>query len=451
MNASAAVSTDASNNSSDSETTATLDEAVFEGIYREYRSTLVQFASRKGADDPEAAADHALFEYYRAWDRLRKHDSRALRSFLMRATANEVVSQHRRLGRSVQAEELHLDADASFEPDFSNGVVDAALLEQLIGELSPAQRATILHRFYADLTAEESGQLQGRQANAIHQLQHRALARLQKALLAALLVAVVAAGIWLVQRATSFQLIETDPIGPEPVITEEFDQPRDDVDSVDEPSDNGQEVSGSAELVAPSTSTASDGEQPASASEPTTTTAIASPTTEGAPAAPAAPATTDPAAGLPANEPSTTTSTTTTSAAAAPLQAIGFNMCAMQQIGASTVAVMLFDPMGNRSRAETYVSPSAIRFVDGNDNPVFEVSTPGHGVDGTTSGSAGWLNLGEGQTHRSLSDAYSPTDVDDWLSVRWGVLLGNDVPDNWSTVEYRYATGAWAPAPACGI
>ncbi|MEM9133210.1 MAG: RNA polymerase sigma factor [Actinomycetota bacterium] len=398
-----------------------LDDEEFEAIYREHRPTLVRFAARQNADDPEAAADHALFELYRAGDRLRTRQDAAVRAYLFRATSTQIIDQHRRLSRSVTADEAAVDVHPDPAGDIGDRVVDAALVQKLIQDLPPAQRETIIQRFFLGLSAEEAGHLQGRQANAIHQLQHRAMANLRTALLAGLAVVIAALVVWLARGVVLDQPVETDPI----------ERGSDTIDDVP-PVIGGTETDRAAGVTADDTGVPPTGnadgttstpplvEQPGDGSSPSTTTVATDPVDLGADDDPA---------------PTTTGVVPAT---------IGFNRCTMLAVGSDRIVITLFDPGVDVSRAADYVAPSGIRFVDDDGDTVFEIETDGAGVDGTAGGSAGWIEFTDGvRTWRSYADASSP--------AGWGVLLDNAIPDNWTTVEYLDALGRWVAAPVCTV
>ena len=156
-------------------------ELDFDALYRRYQPMLVRFATGKGADDPEAAANQALFRLYQARNALRSTDDRSIRSYLIKATSSELVNQHRRRNRSLPTVAHDASIGAAGMERFDDRLVDAMLADELLSELSPAQRTTVIHKVVQGLTAEESGRLQGRKANAVDQLQHRAMTKLRRA------------------------------------------------------------------------------------------------------------------------------------------------------------------------------------------------------------------------------------------------------------------------------
>ena len=153
----------------------------FDALYRRYQPMLVRFATDKGADDPEAAANEALFRLYQARDALRSTDDRSIRSYCIKATSSELVNQHRRRARSLPTVAHDASIRAAAIERFDDRLADAMLAGELLSELSPAQRTTVIHKVAQGLTAEESGRLQGRNANAVDQLQHRAMTKLRRA------------------------------------------------------------------------------------------------------------------------------------------------------------------------------------------------------------------------------------------------------------------------------
>ncbi|MEM7275110.1 MAG: hypothetical protein AAF547_18660, partial [Actinomycetota bacterium] len=344
-----------------------------------------------------------------------------------------------------------------------------------------AQRETILQRFYLELSAIEAGRLQGRNANAIYQLQHRAIANLRTALLAGLAVVLIALAVWLARGVGPSQQVSTDPVedgptsieepGPEPppsdgeVGDEEGGDARTELRSpdasgrtpsstpteepapADQPSGAGlaaDEPSAVEELTSPTNGFTNDGastsdlgptptrgvdpSQPAEPSpppttvvaepDPTTTTTVGAPTTT----APAPSATT-----LPPSAPATQ----------------GLNRCIVFPVG-SRVVFTLYDPAGEIGDPGAYRSPALLRLVNDAGDTLLEVETDGFGVDGDTSGSVGWLEFENGvRTHRSYASASPPTE--------WGLIIDSSVPDDWRAVEYTDAEGAWVRAPACNI
>jgi RNA polymerase sigma-70 factor, ECF subfamily len=159
------------------------DEAAFVSLYRTYAPAVYRFClARVGR--PEDAEDLLQQTFLRVVEALPRYEDRGIPfgAWLFRIARSVTVDQHRR-----RRDDLSLDiegAETTGGPA-APSTIDLGEREVLLAalaSLTPDQREVVRLRFFADLTARESGLILGRDEVAVRALQWRALAALRRAL-----------------------------------------------------------------------------------------------------------------------------------------------------------------------------------------------------------------------------------------------------------------------------
>jgi RNA polymerase sigma factor (sigma-70 family) len=137
-----------------------------------FRAVLVAVGDRVGAED---AVAEAFARAYQRWATLCDHPNPT--AWVIRTALNVSRSWWRRRRREV------LTDDAGTQPAAAAPVdpIDTSL-SAAIAALPRRQREVIALRVFADLSADETGQLLGIGAATVHVHLHRALAALRRAL-----------------------------------------------------------------------------------------------------------------------------------------------------------------------------------------------------------------------------------------------------------------------------
>lgn len=184
-----------------------LSERETAALYRLYAGPLTAYASRTGAADPEAAANSALFDVFRAHARNPIVDEPAFRAYAYRAARNHTINQgRRRRPEPVAPETIEAVQDAPVQQ-----VVDRMWLDDILDQLTEDQADVLRMRLVEGLTAEEVGVRLGRRTNAVYQLQHRAENKLRRVAFAALVAAIGIAGLLAMLARQSPVVIEPSP------------------------------------------------------------------------------------------------------------------------------------------------------------------------------------------------------------------------------------------------
>lgn len=169
-----------------------LEVEVFEALYRYYKPSLVRFAVRQHASDPEGVADAALFDGYRAFERLENRTESAFRSYLFRAARSHAIADHRR-GDPIPVE---FADDDLVEESLIDQLIETDQIRGLVEQLPPDQRAVIECNFFRDMSAAATARELNKSPNAIYQLQYRALRRLRLSILAVATVVALVLALW---------------------------------------------------------------------------------------------------------------------------------------------------------------------------------------------------------------------------------------------------------------
>jgi RNA polymerase sigma-70 factor (ECF subfamily) len=150
-----------------------MDDAGFEALYREAFADVFRTAYLIVGDRQEAL-DLAQETFARAFERWRSVRSlHRPEAWLQRVVANLAVSWHRgrrrRRSLGVPAGAPRFDDVASVDPD----------LAQAVRELTPAQRAVVVLRFYLDRSVDDVAAALGKRPGTVRALTAQAMARLR--------------------------------------------------------------------------------------------------------------------------------------------------------------------------------------------------------------------------------------------------------------------------------
>ncbi len=193
----------------------------FDDLYRRHKPQLTSYAKKRGALDPEAMADLALLDGFRAMERTADQSDAGMRRYLFVAVKNHIKNEARKRVPTP----VPIDDDVVGPwPGFEAQLVDSLDLGELIEQLPPDQRNVVTHRFLHGLTAAETGRILGKDPNAVYQLQHRATRRLHRLILAGTLVLVVLVAIAVLTRQVSRQVVDSTPADVEQRIADDSDR-----------------------------------------------------------------------------------------------------------------------------------------------------------------------------------------------------------------------------------
>jgi RNA polymerase sigma-70 factor (ECF subfamily) len=158
------------------------DEAAFLAVYRTYAPAVYRFC-RARAPHPADAEDLLQQTFLRVVEALPRYEDRGLPfgAWLFRIARSVTVDQHRRrrddVSLEIETERATAAADAP-----AHDLAERELLRAALAALTPDQREVVRLRFFADLSARETGLLLGRDEAAVRALQWRALAALRRVL-----------------------------------------------------------------------------------------------------------------------------------------------------------------------------------------------------------------------------------------------------------------------------
>ena len=156
------------------------DEAAFVAVYRAYAPAVYRFCLARSRH-PADAEDLLQQTFLRVVEALPRYEDRGLPfgAWLFRIARSVTVDQHRRRRDDVSLEiEVGETTGAADAPAIDLG--DREMLLAALAGLTPDQREVVRLRFFADLSARETGLLLGRDEAAVRALQWRALAALRR-------------------------------------------------------------------------------------------------------------------------------------------------------------------------------------------------------------------------------------------------------------------------------
>ncbi len=187
------------------------DPAAIEDLYRFHKINGVRYARRRGAEDPEGLFDQVFVDVTAKIDAFEEQTHDAFASYLYRSLGNRVIAEGRRpFPQPVELDEQE-DPLSALGPALDDRVADAQLVQELLTELTDAERDVIINRFFYDRTSTETARLLGKSPGAVRQLQHSAINRMRFLVAVSVLAIVALCAVVAVVRAT---LSEPLPLGP---------------------------------------------------------------------------------------------------------------------------------------------------------------------------------------------------------------------------------------------
>lgn len=157
------------------------DEPAFTELYRRYADRVYRFCLFR-VSRPADAEDLMQQTFVRAIEALPRYEERGLPfgAWLFRIARNAVTDFQRASRDHVDLDALTLvGADPSIEDD-TDGLAERDSLLGALAKLTPDQREVLSYRFFADLSARETGRLMDRDEATIRGLQARALGALRR-------------------------------------------------------------------------------------------------------------------------------------------------------------------------------------------------------------------------------------------------------------------------------
>ncbi len=159
------------------------DAAAFTGLYRRYADRVYRFCLFR-VRRPADAEDLMQQTFLRAIEALPRYEERGLPfgAWLFRIARNVVIDHGRSRRDALGLDDLaHAGAEPATE-DGTGALADRAALLAALARLTPDQREVLGYRFFAGLSARETGRLMGRGEATVRGLQARALAALRREL-----------------------------------------------------------------------------------------------------------------------------------------------------------------------------------------------------------------------------------------------------------------------------
>ena len=146
----------------------------FEAFYRMHRDRLWRLALLLTSDTDRAddLAQEALLRAYQAWHRIRQEEPLP---YVHKILVNLVRKDWRR--RALEL--LPKGRTETFSADSADRIADALSLAEMLSTLSTVRRATLLLRFYEDLSAEEVSRVLERPLGTVKSDTRRALEQIR--------------------------------------------------------------------------------------------------------------------------------------------------------------------------------------------------------------------------------------------------------------------------------
>lgn len=157
--------------------TTAAGEADFAALFDQHHGEALRLAYQLCGDwhRAEDVAAEAFARCYRHW---RDGGIQHPRAYLRRAVVNEVNSRFRRLAiERREAVARAAETPAWVAPD--DQYADHELLDRVLRQLPPRQRATVVLRYYADLPERDTAKALGVSVGAVKSSTSRGLKRLQ--------------------------------------------------------------------------------------------------------------------------------------------------------------------------------------------------------------------------------------------------------------------------------
>ena len=157
---------------------------AFERLFKALSPAVASYLRWHGVADVPGMTNEVFAQVHRKLDDF-GGDEQGFRSWLFTIAHHKMVDERRRAARrpliADDLEQIDLTEGGDVEVDAFAALGDSRVGE-LLGTLSPDQRAVLLLRIVADLPIEEVATALGKQPGAVKALQHRALASLRRQL-----------------------------------------------------------------------------------------------------------------------------------------------------------------------------------------------------------------------------------------------------------------------------
>ncbi|MEM8925229.1 MAG: sigma-70 family RNA polymerase sigma factor [Actinomycetota bacterium] len=195
-------------------------ETALNALGHHFFGDAVRFARSRGAADPEATANRALYDALRSVDRLRNREERSFRSYVLTCTANQVRNEQ----RAPRLDTVPLDIarhGAAPQLDPAEQLNIDGWFHAAVDELPSDQKAVIIERFEHGNTIRETALSLDKTPDAVKNLQSRALVRLRRHLLTVGLVILAVLAILAAGRlgAPTLRIEPADPPpAPDPLV-----------------------------------------------------------------------------------------------------------------------------------------------------------------------------------------------------------------------------------------
>lgn len=159
------------------------NELAFSRLYSQFAPRVYRFCSFRVAEEADAE-DLTQQTFMKAMEALPRYQDRGLpfAAWLFRIARNVVIDFERGRRTDLDLEDvMNRGADLVADTEVS-GADDRDALIRAIRELTRGQRDVLAYRFFADLSARETGLLMGRNEATVRALQARAIGALRRRL-----------------------------------------------------------------------------------------------------------------------------------------------------------------------------------------------------------------------------------------------------------------------------
>lgn len=159
-------------------------EWAWERLFASVAATVRGYLAAQGATDADDLTGEVMLQLVGGLGRF-AGDEAGFRSWVFLVAHHRLIDERRRRGR--EATEARRRQPIPVAPGADTEAIDRlahGAWGQRLARLSEDQRAVVLLRVVADLSADEVGQILGKRPGTVRILQHRALARLRADLVA---------------------------------------------------------------------------------------------------------------------------------------------------------------------------------------------------------------------------------------------------------------------------
>ena len=156
--------------------------AAFERLYRAMAAQVVSYLRWHRVSDPDGLTNDVFAQVHRKLSTF-QGDEQGFRSWVFTIAHHRMIDDRRRSQRQpfvageVEVEDHRALGDVE---DDAFAVLGSDRVRELLGVLSPDQRAVVLLRVVADLSVEDVATILGKREGAIKALQHRAMGALRR-------------------------------------------------------------------------------------------------------------------------------------------------------------------------------------------------------------------------------------------------------------------------------